>query len=155
MAQELVLTIAQPLIAAMKASAQRAYPKECCGLIEGFVTSAGWQAVAAHETENMADDPRRHFLVDPSAQIALLKHVRGTSHRLIGCFHSHPGGAAEPSVTDRAAAKETSEDGFLWLVLGGDPESGFTLGAYVFASASGAFSPVALSHLDPLGASGL
>jgi proteasome lid subunit RPN8/RPN11 len=146
MAQELVLTIAEPLIAAMKAAAQRAYPKECCGLIEGFATSTGWQAVMVHETENLADDPRRHFLVDPSAQIALLKHVRGTSHRVIGCFHSHPGGAAEPSATDRAAAKETGEEGFLWLVLGGDPHSGFTLGAYGFDSTAATFRPIALSH---------
>src|SRR5947207_2772420 len=56
------------------------------------------------------------------------------SGRIIGCFHSHPAGPPEPSATDRAQALE---DDFLWLIVGGSEDSGFTLQAYVFSEESG------------------
>jgi len=32
----------------------RAYPSECCGLIEGLDTDSGWRALSLHETANIA-----------------------------------------------------------------------------------------------------
>src|SRR2546423_4456005 len=90
----------------LRAAAAR-YPAECCGLLEGAVASDGWQVRAVHETANLADDPRRRFLIDPQRQIELLRWLRGSAQTLIGCFHSHPNGPAEPSATDRAQAIES------------------------------------------------
>ena len=42
-------------------AAARAYPGECCGLIEGIGTAGGWRALAIHEAANVADEPARHF----------------------------------------------------------------------------------------------
>jgi desampylase len=135
-----VLHLDHGLAAAMLSAAARAFPNECCGLIEGAEAPDGWRALALHEAANLADDPARSFLIDPQAQFELLRALRGTGRRVIGCFHSHPGGAPVPSATDRASAMESD---FLWLIAGGSPAAGFTLAAYLFAEDSG-FSALAL-----------
>ena len=102
----------------MLLAASRAYPNECCGLIEGDDTPDGWRALAIHEAKNIADDPRRRFLIDPQAQFDLMRRLRGEDTRIIGCFHSHPDGEAKPSAADRAEAYETD---FLYLIAGRQP----------------------------------
>jgi len=134
------LHLSDELAAQMLGAAARTFPLECCGLIEGIRAESGWRATALHEAANLAEDPARHFLIDPQRQFDLmralreLRALRASEARIIGCFHSHPDGAALPSATDRAQALE--ED-FLWLIVGGSGESGFTLQAYVFSEESG------------------
>ena len=94
------------------------------------------------ETANLAGDPKRHFLIDPEVQFALLHRLRGTGARILGCFHSHPGGLAEPSATDKSQAYEAN---FLYLIAGGDSASGFTLKAYVFDDVRKTFAKVSLA----------
>lgn len=125
--------------AAIRAAAVRAYPEECCGLIEGEDTADGWRATAIHATANLAEDRARRFLIDPQAQFDLMRHLRGTERRVIGCFHSHPDGRAEPSATDAA---EAFEPGFLYLIAAGAPEPGFALVAFCYSEAEG-FAPIA------------
>jgi proteasome lid subunit RPN8/RPN11 len=60
--------------------------------------------------------------------------LRGKDTRIIGCFHSHPDGVAEPSATDRADAYEAD---FLYLIAAGAPMQAFTLRAYLFDAADG------------------
>jgi proteasome lid subunit RPN8/RPN11 len=115
-------------------AAARAFPQECCGLIEGIETAEGWRVLAVHQATNVAEDPARNFLIDPQAQFKLLRGLRGSGRRVIGCFHSHPGGAPRPSATDRVSAAQSD---FLWLIAGGSPETGFMLGAYLFSEDSG------------------
>lgn len=115
----------------LHAAAMR-YPAECCGLLEGSAASDGWQIRAVHETANLAADPQRHFLIDPQRQIELFRWLRGSAQTIIGCFHSHPGGSAEPSDTDLAQAIESE---FLWIIASGKPDA-FVLNAYVFTGAA-------------------
>jgi proteasome lid subunit RPN8/RPN11 len=56
---------------------------------------------------------------------------------VIGYFHSHPQGRAEPSTTDRACA---AGDGRVWAIIAGDEvrfwrddEAGFTPLSYALA----------------------
>jgi proteasome lid subunit RPN8/RPN11 len=128
------LHLSQPLAAQILGAAARAFPLECCGLIEGISTEGGWRVTALHEAANLAEEPARRFLIDPQRQFDLIRALRGRETRIIGCFHSHPGGPAAPSATDRIQALE---DDFLWLIAGGSVESGFTVQAYVFSEASG------------------
>jgi proteasome lid subunit RPN8/RPN11 len=137
------LHLSDALAASVLAAAARAYPAECCGLIEGVETEGRWQALAVHEAANIAPNPQREFLIDPQSQFDLMRRTRGTEQRLIGCFHSHPGGKPEPSATDRAQAHEAN---FLYLIAGGDPSAGFTLKAYVFDEVNKAFDKVALKR---------
>lgn len=135
-----ILHLTDEFAARVLQAAARAYPNECCGLIEGRDVPEGWRAAAIHESANIADNPRRRFLIDPQAQFDLMRRLRGADTRIIGCFHSHPDGAAKPSAADRAEAYET---GFLYLIAGGSPDV-FTLKAYLFTDATG-FSPVTIS----------
>jgi proteasome lid subunit RPN8/RPN11 len=140
---ERTLHLSDELAAQMLGAAARAFPLECCGLIEGVRIKDGWRVTALHEAANMAEEPARRFLIDPQRQFDLmraLRALRASETRIIGCFHSHPAGPPEPSATDRAQALE---DDFLWLIAGGSDESGFTLQAYVFTEQSG-FVRVAL-----------
>ena len=97
---EKVLHLPKPLAGTVLEAAARAYPRECCGLIEGIEHSDGWQALAVHETANVATEPERRFLIDPQAQFDLLRRLRSSERRIVGCFHSHPDGTAAPSARD-------------------------------------------------------
>jgi proteasome lid subunit RPN8/RPN11 len=135
-----VLHLSDELAALVLAAAVRAYPLEGCGLIEGVDAEDGWHVLAVHEAANVAQDPSRHFLIDPQVQFNLLRALRGSGRRIIGCFHSHPDGVPEPSATDRASAYEFD---FLYLIAAGAPDAGFTLRAYQFLEETG-FSAIDL-----------
>lgn len=139
---ERALHLSDELAAQMLGAAARAFPLECCGLIEGIPSESGWRVTALHEAANVAEDPARRFLIDPQKQFDLMRALRSSETRIIGCFHSHPAGPAEPSATDCAQALE---DDFLWLIAGGTHESGFTLQAYVFTEESG-FARIAVNE---------
>ena len=85
--------------------------EEVCGLLFG----SGRRIDRATATANVASDPATAFEVDPAMLIAALRAERTGGPTLIGHYHSHPRGRAEPSARDRAAA----EPGRLWLILGG------------------------------------
>jgi len=138
--KERSLFLSDELAAQVLLAAAHAYPNEACGLLEGRGIEHGWLVTAVHETANIADNPARYFLIDPQAQFDLMRALRGKNTRLIGCFHSHPNGVAEPSATDRAEAYEPD---FLYLIAAGGPDAGFVLRAYCFES-SGAFVSIAL-----------
>ena len=137
-----VLHLSDALAAQMFGAAARAFPLECCGLIEGTRIEGGWRAAVLHESTNLAEDPTRRFLIDPQMQFDLMRTLRDSENRIIGCFHSHPDGPPSPSDTDRAGAYE---DDFLWLIAGGSAQTGFTLQAYVFSEETG-FARIALSE---------
>ena len=135
-----VLHLDDVLAAKILLAAARSHPHECCGLIEGVDTEDGWRATAVHEAANVAEDASRRFLIDPQAQFDLMRGLRGTEHRLIGCYHSHPDGEAKPSATDGAHAYEA---GFLYVIAAGSPGIGFTLGCFLSGEA-GDFVEIAL-----------
>jgi len=134
------LDLPDVLAARVLLAASRAYPNECCGLIEGAAAPNGWRALQIHEAANIADNPKVRFLIDPQVQFDLMRRLRDAKTRIIGCFHSHPGGEPIPSATDRAEAYESD---FLYLIAGGAPDV-FTLKAYLFTDPAG-FAPLTIS----------
>ena len=93
-----------------------AFPRECCGLIEGINENGTLHALALHPGRNLASSADR-FELDPADHIAATKSARANGHVLIGCYHSHPGGKAEPSPRDLGGAAEAD---FLWLIAATD-----------------------------------
>lgn len=67
--------------------------------------------------ENVAENPDRHFEIDPRALFAALRAERAGGARIAGYWHSHPGGDARPSATDATMAPP---DGRFWLIVAGD-----------------------------------
>ena len=112
-----------------------AYPGECCGLIEGRRDGDRILATALHPTRNLSSDTDR-FEIDPADQFRILRAARGAGAQIVGCYHSHPDGRAEPSARDRAGAGETD---FIWLITG----QGGRIAAYLFDG--NGFRPVALA----------
>jgi len=110
------MTLALPsaLTAQIEREARAAFPRECCGLIEGVRAEERIMAVALHPAPNLSREANR-FEIDPAAQFAALRTARASGHEIVGCYHSHPNGAAEPSPRD---AEGAGEDGFIWLIAG-------------------------------------
>jgi len=103
--------VAVALIDRLLAEAAAAPDREICGLLFGNEA----RIEEARSTANVAPDTSCWFEIDPAALFAAHRAERAGGPRLIGHYHSHPGGSAEPSPRDLAAA----EPGRLWLITGG------------------------------------
>lgn len=105
--------ISRTVLDAIRSHAAAEAPREACGLLFGTAALVDDVMAAA----NVADDPARRFEIDPAALFAAIRAERGGGPTLAGYYHSHPGGNAEPSATDRAMA---AADGKLWLIVAGE-----------------------------------
>ena len=113
---------------------------EVCGLLLGRPGTI--EAVVP--TANVAADRARSFEIDPAALLAAHRGARRGGAAIVGCYHSHPGGDATPSLRD---ATDAAADGAIWLIVAGPAVRGWR------AVASGAvrerFDPVELVALAP------
>lgn len=132
------MVIAQ-IVAEMRASPAR----EVCGLLFGD----GTDIQAAQACTNVAADPARTFEIDPSALIAAHRAARAGGAAIMGHYHSHPSGLAEPSARDAADA---SPDGSLWLIAAAGDVRGWR--ALRDGAVHGRFDPVTLVSLAPCAA---
>jgi len=101
--------IGREIVNVLLGAAAAAPDREICGLLFG---SAG-RIDRAQVAENVAARPQDTFEIDPRALFAALRAERAGGPRLIGHYHSHPNGSAEPSARDIAAA----EPGKYWLII--------------------------------------
>jgi desampylase len=101
--------------------ARVAHPAECCGLLQGMRDGDLCHVTALHPARNLAPGIDR-FEIDPRDHIAARKTARLSGHAIVGCYHSHPRGRAEPSAADMAGA---GEEEFLWVIAGGENLNAF------------------------------
>jgi predicted GIY-YIG superfamily endonuclease/proteasome lid subunit RPN8/RPN11 len=113
---EVGLRIASAAISGIMDHAARAAPEECCGILLGH----GGFIENALPAPNVASNPRRRFEIDPQALVDAHRAARAGGAPVLGYYHSHPVGRAEPSATDRAQA---AHDGSVWAITG---EGGIT-----------------------------
>ena len=102
--------------ATLRAEAASAHPLECCGLLLG----EGVRLLEVRPVANVHGLPERQFEIDPAALIAAHRAARAGGLQVLGYYHSHPNGLAQPSATDRAQA---SGDGRIWAIVAGDQVS--------------------------------
>jgi len=94
----------------VRAESIRAYPEECCGALLG----RGSVSEEVVPLDNVSRDPQRAFEIDPEVLLALDRDAAARDLEILGYYHSHPNGSAEPSLTDlRSAWPET-----LYLIVG-------------------------------------
>lgn len=134
------------------AAAEAAWPEECCGLLVG----RGHDPVEVTRvvpTANIAQDRHARFEVDPAARLSLERELRAArdtldpapgDERLVGHYHSHPGGPARPSPTDAARAFEPD---LVWLVVAVTDGRATELAAWRFDPAARAFHPVTIAPI--------
>lgn len=72
-------------------------PNEACGLLLQDATGL----IEAVRTRNRSLQPETSFLIEPQALLEA-----AVSGRLIGCWHTHPAGAAVPSASDQQALRD-------------------------------------------------
>ena len=126
----MTIRVSRPAFDDLLAEAARAASEECCGILlgrEGAIDET-------RPTRNLAPDPRRRFEIDPQALVDAHRAARAGGPQVVGYFHSHPDGPAEPSATDRAQA---AHDGSVWAIVGTsgvtfwrDEEAGFAALSY-------------------------
>nr|WP_245638331.1 M67 family metallopeptidase [Altererythrobacter ishigakiensis] len=104
------IEVARQVVETIQREASLAYPHEACGMLLG----EGSRIATALPTVNFHPNPEAHFEIDPQALIDAHRAARQGGPQVVGYYHSHPVGTAEPSQTDQAMA---SGDGRVWAIL--------------------------------------
>ncbi|HUO89318.1 MAG TPA: M67 family metallopeptidase [Rhizomicrobium sp.] len=125
--------------AQIEAEARAALPRECCGLIEGWREGAVIRVRTVHAVRNLSEAADR-FDIDPAEHVRLLRAARERGSAIVGCYHSHPDGRAEPSPRDLAGA---ADENFLWLIAASTGDA-VQLRGFLFRG--GGFAPVELGE---------
>ncbi len=121
----MIVEVTSAVLERILAEAAAAHPRECCGLL----LCDGTAFRALEPTRNVHPAPETHFEIDPRALIDAHRAARAGGPQVMGYYHSHPRGPAEPSATDRAMA---AGDRRVWAIAGEgevrfwrDDEAGF------------------------------
>jgi proteasome lid subunit RPN8/RPN11 len=102
--------ISRELLVGLRAETAAADGREICGLLLGKpgLIETAWPI------PNAAPDGARAFLLDPAAHLAAQRRAREEGRVIVGHYHSHPAGLADPSATDADGA---GEQGRYWLIV--------------------------------------
>lgn len=108
-----VFVLPDDVVDAILAQAEAQRPLECCGLLVGQRDVV----VAAVAMRNVSASPASRFELDSREHIELRRTLRKflPPLEIVGVYHSHPDGAARPSVTDVA---EAHYPGWLHVIVG-------------------------------------
>lgn len=132
----MTVTISSDALDLICKSAAASPDYEVCGLLLG----EGDHVARAVPCDNVSAEPGRRFEIDPAALIAAHRVARGGGPAVIGHYHSHPTGLAEPSPRDAADA---APDGSIWLIAGGGAVTAWR--AVAAGERHGRFDPLALA----------
>ena len=108
----MAVRISTELVAQIAAEAAASPGVEVCGLLLG----RGETVEEVRSCRNVAADPSCRFEIDPAALLAAFRTARGGGRAVLGCYHSHPTGPAEPSWAD---ASDAEANGWVWIIVAG------------------------------------
>lgn len=89
---------------AIEQQARAGAPHEICGILGGTRTEGRDEVTAHHPIDNVADEPRTRYELDPETTLATIERIEAAGDEVVGFYHSHPVGSLEPSATDEAQA---------------------------------------------------
>jgi proteasome lid subunit RPN8/RPN11 len=115
------------------AHASEGAPEEVCGVLAGArgteerqveeSSSEVRRVEAHHPAGNAAETPQTRYEIDPREQLELLEAVEAAGREVVGFYHSHPRGPAQPSATDAAQATWPDRSYVIVALDGGDEAS--------------------------------
>jgi len=94
--------------------AREGAPAEVCGVLGGRYDATASTVTASRRAENVAATPRTRYELDPAEQLRLMDDIEETGADVVGFYHSHPAGPAEPSETDAAQA---TWEGYSYVIV--------------------------------------
>jgi len=109
-----LLYLARPCLRTIREHAEAAWPREACGLLEGY---GGGRIVRVRRViacRNEHEHPHERYRIDPEVFLRADRAAERLGRRVVGTWHSHPHGAACFSDTDRKEAWP----GWSYLVAG-------------------------------------
>lgn len=108
------LLLPRPGLQTIREQAEAAWPREACGLLEGETAGRRVRVRRVICCRNEHEQPDRHYRIDPESFLRLDRAAERIGRRVVGVWHSHPGGRAYFSESDRALAWR----GWSYLVAG-------------------------------------
>ena len=98
------VAVPRATLRAIEVAAEAAWPRECCGLLVGVRAGGTVEITRAAPSPNRSPSPNVAFEIDPEVWLKLTRTLGDGPEAVVGLYHSHPGGPAEPSLRDIAAA---------------------------------------------------
>ena len=93
--------LTQRSLDALRRQAAAAFPEECCGFLLGRSGDGAAAVEAVLPARNEAPAARAtRFLISPEAVLLARRKARELGLAVVGYYHSHPDGTAEPSRHD-------------------------------------------------------
>ncbi len=121
------------------------YPLEACGLLIGRQDVTGEGLVTGViPSPNMSDHPENSFEIDPALILHHHKEGRLTGEKILGHYHSHPNGRAEPSAQDQ---KQNYDKELIWLIIAVTEAGCQDIKAFAMADESGKLQPIQIDLL--------
>ncbi len=133
----MIIRISSGVFQSLKNAAAAAHPHECCGL----VTGKPGLIEAVVPARNVSPHPDTSFEIDPGTLLRTHRDVRAVQRHVIGHYHSHPNGSAEPSPRDAARA---THNGQLWIIIAAGTITGWQAVDPDEGALHGRFHPVTL-----------
>jgi len=100
-----VLEVPRSVYESLRAHGEETYPHECCGLLLGLSTPAGWRIVEAVRAGNTrTDSAHNRYHIAPTELVGIQRAARTKNLEIAGFYHSHPDHPAQWSPTDFAEA---------------------------------------------------
>ena len=136
------IQIDQILINEMESAARVTFPNEACGIIIGRENHINRFMPVSNKT---TADPAISFAIDPKDYFNARRDAKEVGDRVMGIWHSHPDGLAEPSTQDKA---QSYEGNWLWLITAISHEDVMMTKAYISGPKdSHEFSAIVLAKL--------
>ena len=98
------LTLARDAYDAIVRHGYEGADEEVCGVLAGEHGEEESRVREVHRVENVAERPRIRYRMDSEELFAVVEHIEDAGLEVVGFYHSHPAGSAEPSETDREQA---------------------------------------------------
>ncbi len=98
----------------LEEKAKAAFPHEACALLTGSKNQKNVLIRDFHFSVNVTEGlATNSFEVDPGLHLSLQKVERAGGDAIVGVWHSHPDGKAEPSLADRSGSVVAD---WVWLI---------------------------------------
>ena len=142
-----MIIISPDLLSKIETAAADAYPAESCGLLVGHgsidkrivMTRV---EISSNRTEN---NMRDSFEIDPQRRFDLMRELKDGPEQIVGHFHSHPNGAAQPSARD---AQQAWEPALVWVITSVAKGQPSETAAFAFDEESRAFRSLEIHPVE-------